>query len=139
VVIEPGIVRTSAHHIHRTIAILSQWIQVAHLHEKYGDMVGYLAIIMALSASWSMTCESWNNSEESPRPRERGAKLAQVYFVLRTKSNEMFSNRFQTLGCTPGSECCFRDPVLGWGKQEGRGLLHIPYASLRRRHACPPG
>jgi hypothetical protein len=51
VVIEPGTVRNSAHHIHQTIAILSQWIQVAHLHEKYGDMVGYLAIIMALSAS----------------------------------------------------------------------------------------
>jgi hypothetical protein len=76
-----------------------------------------------------MTCESWNNSEESPRPRERGAKLAQVYFVLRTKSNEMFSNRFQTLGCTPGSECCFRDPASGWGKQEGRGLLHIRKSS----------
>jgi hypothetical protein len=39
------------HHTHQTIAILSQWIQVAHLHEKYGDMVGYLAIIIALSAS----------------------------------------------------------------------------------------
>jgi hypothetical protein len=76
-----------------------------------------------------MTCESCNNSEESPQPRERGAKLAQVYFVLRTKSNEMFSNRFQTLGCTPGSERCFRDPVLGWGKQEGRGLFHIRKSS----------
>jgi hypothetical protein len=25
----------------------------------------------------------------------------------------------------PDTKCCFRDPVLGWGMQEGRGLLHI--------------
>jgi hypothetical protein len=69
---------------------------------------------------------SLDGGEIGPQNRGRSYEPSSHRYVLASKGSINFcltTSRGRSV--PPDTEYCFRDPVLGWGKQEGRGLLHI--------------